>query len=203
MQKKQILKGALALAACAFAQVAAAQAVAPAAAPAAAAPATVAAVTAPVQTYTLGDLADMARDVEFEKQRRALREAKGAEVKPVVFPEPVKKKVKAPPKPITPEGLQVRAIFGVKPTETIRFFTKSGQFEDHQVGDTVQGWQIIGLVNEWVTLQKGKVTYPLALQMRGVVVEPAEGMGEPAPSAVSKNVVQAGPLPSPKLASGQ
>lgn len=200
MPKKPILKGMFALATCAIALSASAQtAAAGAAAPPAAATAAVA--PAPVQTYTLGDLADMARDVEFEKQRKALREAKGSEVKPVVFPEPVKKKVKLPPKPVTPEGLQVRAIFGIKPNETIRFFTKTGQFEDHQVGGTVQGWTIVALANEWVTLQQGKVTYPLALQMRSVVVAPAETGAESSPAV--KNVVQAGPLPSPKLQSGQ
>lgn len=199
--QKQILKVGLAIIASAFAQVAGAQAAA------AAAPGAIPAVTpvltadlAPVQSYTLGDLADMARDVEFEKQRRALREAKGAEVKPVTYPESPKKRIKAPPKPIIPEGLQVRAIFGVKPAETIRFYTNSGHFEDHQVGGVVQGWTIVSVANEWVTLQKGKVTYPLALQMRAVVVEPAAGSPEP---AGAKNVVQAGPLPSPKLVTGQ
>jgi hypothetical protein len=200
MRKKRILKIVLAVASSAFAHVALAQSGLQTATSASAAAA--ATVIAPVQSYTLGDLADIARDVEFEKQRRALREAKGVETKPVAaYPMPVKKKVKSPPKPITPEGLQVRAIFGVKPNETIRFYTSSGQFEDHQVGDTVQGWAIVGLVNEWVTLQKGTVVYPLALQMRVVVVEPAAGTVEPSPT--TRNVVQSGPLPSPKLVSGQ
>lgn len=170
------------------------------AAPAAAAASTAAVV--PVQSYTLGDLADMARDLEFEKQRRALREAKGAaEVKsPVPVFIPVKKKVKVPPKPIEPEGLQVRAIFGMSQNETVRFFTNKGQFEDHQAGETVQGWTIIKVADEGVVLQKGKVIYPLALQTLRMAPEAADG-GEPEPLA--RNAVQAGPLPSPKLASGQ
>lgn len=201
MQKKPTLEYVIVLAACAFANVTAAQTIVPAAARSPEATAITSAAAGPVQSYTLGDLADMARDLEFEKQRRALREARGPEVKPAVLPEPVKRKVKAPPKPVTPEGLQVRAIFGVKPREIIRFFTKSGQFEDHQVGGTVQGWTIVSLVNEFVTLKRGNVTYPLALQMRAVTAEPVDGMVEPAPTA--RNVIQAGPLPSPKLPLGQ
>jgi len=191
MRKKQILKKLLAMAALLGAGAAGAQVTQGAVVPAAPAQ------PVSVQSLTLGDLADMARDVEFEKQRRALREAKGAAESKAPIPVPVRK-VKVAPKPITPEGLQVRAIFGTKSSETIRFYTKSGQFEDHQVGDTVQGWTIINVVNEWVTLQKGKVTYPLALQMLAVVVEPADGGADVGP--VAKNAVQSGPLPNPNLA---
>jgi hypothetical protein len=196
MRKNPIFKSAFVLAALLTARASVGQVVAaPAAAPALAEP------VVSVQSLTLGDLADMAREVEFEKQRRALREAKGAAEAKAPIPAPIIKKVKAPPKPITPEGLQVRAIMGVKPDETIRFYTKSGQFEDHRVGESVQGWQIISVVNEWVTLQKGKTTYPLALQSLAVVVEPAEGAGDVAPAV--KNAVQAGALPNPNLAAGK
>jgi hypothetical protein len=203
MQKKQILNRVLVVAGLGLAQVAGAQV---ASAPAAAAPAALAAPAAvvPVQSLTLGDLADLARDAEFEKQRRALREAKGAtEVKaaaPVPVPIPVKKKVKVPPKPIEPEGLQVRAIFGMPRSETVRFFTNKGKFEDHHVGDSVQGWDIIQVADDGVVLQKGKVIYPLALQTLRMAPESADG-AEPEP--LVRNAVQAGPLPSPKLASGQ
>ncbi|MFJ1470281.1 hypothetical protein [Massilia orientalis] len=203
MQKKQILKCVLVVAGLGLAQAASAQAApspSPTGGPAAAAASTAAVV--PVQSYTLGDLADMARDLEFEKQRRALREAKGVvEVKaPAPVPLPVKKKVKAPPKPIEPEGLQVRAIFGMPRSETVRFFTNKGQFEDHHVGETVQGWTIIQVADEGVVLQKGKVIYPLALRTLRMAPESADG-GESEPLA--RNAVQAGPLPSPKLVSGQ
>lgn len=154
--------------------------------------------TAPVQTYTLGQLADMQRDVEFEKQRRALREAKGVEEKPAV-PAPVKKKVKVAPKPVVPEGLQVRAIFGVTPDTTIRFFTAAGQFEDRRVGDTIQGWTVVAVKDEWVTLRKDAVVYPLALQMRSAFVEPAAGAAVGELAAGAPNIVKAGALPSPKL----
>jgi len=197
MQKKRILEVVLTSIALALPHVAGAQVGAPttatSAAPSAAA---VPAAVAPVQTYTLGQLADMQRDVEFEKQRRALREAKGVDEKPAA-PAPAKKKVKAPPKPVVPEGLQVRAIFGVQPDVTIRFYTASGQFEDHRIGETVQGWVVVDVRDEWVTLRKGAVTYPLALQMRSVVVEPGVAASEQSPGA--RNVVQAGALPSPKL----
>lgn len=202
MQKNRILRCVVVVAGFGLAQAASAQAgpSQPPAVPAAAAPSTAAVV--PVQSYTLGDLADMARDLEFEKQRRALREAKAAvEVKaPTPVPVPVRKKVKAPPKPIEPEGLQLRAIFGMPRSETVRFFTNKGQFEDHHVGETVQGWTIIQVADEGVVLQKGKVIYPLALQMLRMAPESADS-GEPEPLA--RNAVQAGPLPNPKLASGQ
>lgn len=192
MQKKRILEAVLTSIVLALPYAAGAQVAAPSAQP-------TAEPAAPVQTYTLGQLADMQRDVEFEKQRRALREAKGVDEKPVVAA-PMKKKAKVAPKPVVPEGLQVRAIFGVKPDTTIRFYTASGQFEDRRVGETVQGWTVLEVKDEWVTLRKGAVTYPLALQMRSVVVEPAAVAGESNPGA--RNIVQAGALPSPKLNSG-
>lgn len=192
MQKKRTINSLLAAASVLIANQVCAQATQAPAAPA------TAVQPVSVQSLTLGDLADMAREVEFEKQRRALREAKGAVEAKAPIPMPVKK-VKVAPKPIVPEGLEVRAIFGANPAETtIRFYTKSGQFEDHQIGETVQGWKIISVFNEWVTLQKGMTTYPLALQMLAVVVEPADGGAEPGP--MTKNAVQAGPLPNPNLA---
>ncbi|MFC5511097.1 hypothetical protein ACFPOU_08150 [Massilia jejuensis] len=200
MQKKRILEAFLTSIALVLPCAASAQVATPAAM-ASATPAAVAAPAAPVQTYTLGQLADMQRDVEFEKQRRALREAKGIEDKPVVAA-PVKKKVKAVPKPVVPEGLQVRAIFGVNPDTTIRFYTASGQFEDRRIGETVQGWNVVDVKDEWVTLRKGAVTYPLALQVRSIVVEPAAAAAASEPTPGARNIVQAGALPSPKLASG-
>lgn len=197
MQKKRILEAVLTSIALALSYAAGAQV--PALANAA--PATAAAPAAPVQTYTLGQLADMQRDVEFEKQRRALREAKGVEEKPAVAV-PVKKKVKVAAKPVVPDGLQVRAIFGVKPDTTIRFYTAADQFEDRRVGETVQGWTVIDVKDEWVSLRKGAVTYPLALQMRSVVVEEVQAAAASEPSPGARNIVQAGALPSPKLASG-
>ena len=197
MQKKRILEAVLTSIALALPCAAGAQ-VAAHAAPSNVAPA---AAVAPVQTYTLGQLADMQRDVEFEKQRRALREAKGVEEKPAATA-PVKKKVKVAPKPVVPEGLQVRAIFGVNPDTTIRFYTGSGQFEDRRVGEIVQGWTVVDVKHEWVTLRKGAVTYPLALQTRSVVVEAAPAAVASEPSYGAQNIVQAGALPSPKLASG-
>lgn len=199
MQKNLILKTFLASAGLVLANAAGAQAAAPPATP----PAQLTNV-APVQSYTLGDLADMARDLEFEKQRQALREAKGVvEAKapaPVLYPIPVKKKVKLPPKPIEPEGLQVRAIFGMYKSETVRFFTNKGQFEDHQLGGTVQGWTIRQVADDGVVLQKGKVVYPLALQVLKPVADSPDGVDtEP----LVRNAVQAGPLPSPKLVNGQ
>jgi len=210
MQKRQIIKCAVALGAFALVQVVAAQSSQPLTAAQVSVAAQPSGVTAapaasvvPVQSYTLGDLADMARDVEFEKQRRALREAKGVEeakAPQAPIPMPVKKKVKVAPKPIVPEGLQVRAIFGVYPNETIRFFTKNAQFEDRHVGETVQGWTITHVADEGVVLQKGEVVYPLAMQTRTMVAESAEGAD---PEPVAKNAVMAGPLPSPKLTSSQ
>lgn len=200
MQKNRTLKFVLVTAGLGLTLAASAQV-----APAPAAPATPAAPAAsvvPVRSLTLGDLADMARDIEFEKQRRALREAKVAteDKAPSPATAPVKKKVKVPPKPIEPEGLQVRAIFGMPRSETVRFFTNKGQFEDRHVGETVQGWSIIHVTEEGVVLQKGTVIYPLALQMLRMAPESVDGVeAEP----VVRNAVQAGPLPSPKLASGQ
>lgn len=200
MQKKRILEAFLTSIALVLPYAVGAQVQTPPA-QASAAPAAAAELAAPVQTYTLGQLADMQREVEFEKQRRALREAKGVEKKPA-FAAPVKKKVKVAPKPVVPEGLQVRAIFGVNPDTTIRFYTASGQFEDRRVGETVQGWTVIDVKDEWVTLRKGAVTYPLVMQMRSVVVEPAPGAAVSEPNLGARNIVRAGALPSPKLASG-
>lgn len=195
MQKKQIDKYVLVVVGFVLAQTASAQT-----APSPAAAAAPTAAVAPVQSYTLGDLADMARDVEFEKVRRALREAKGAQEIPAPVPVPVKSKVKVPPKPIEPEGLQVRAIFGMFKNETIRFFTNKGQFEDHKVGETIQGWTITHVADEGVVLQKGNVVYPLALQSIRMLPDSADG-AEPEPFA--RNAVRAGPLPSPKLVGSQ
>ncbi|MGX9718430.1 hypothetical protein ACWYXJ_29805 [Janthinobacterium lividum] len=150
-------------------------------------------------TYTLGDLADIQRDVEFEKQRRALRDAKGAEEKPVekpTTPVPARKIPRVIPKPVVPEGIELRGIFGVKPDTTVRFFTAGGQFEDRQVGESVQGWTIHSVESSTVILQKGRVLYPLALKMRSVSFSQPAFQAQPVNGG---NSVQAGPLPSPRL----
>lgn len=171
---------------------------------------------ASAQAMTLGDVALLAKEAEIEKRQKELRDLKQAPVQPVAAsadaaglaaqdaPKPVhhvRKKVKPlPPPPDRPEGLQVRAIFGVAPNTYARFYTKTGEFEDHLVGDIVQGWKLIDIHNGVTTLQRGKAQALIAVQMRPAsTLEVGGNQGQPAATATAARVMQAGALPDPNL----
>ena len=166
---------------------------------------------APVQNLTLRDMAQLAHDAEVKKLRDAQKEAALAEKKAAqtagqagsqggmqagagnevlsVQARPSKPKKR----PDIPEGLQVRAIFGVAPTTYVRFYTASGEFHDRLVGQTVQDWKLVRIADGIVTMQKGKVTYPIALQMRSA--QSLEQEGSQAPG----NMIMSAPLPDPRV----
>lgn len=155
--------------------------------------------TAPASSVTLDDLARMAQEIEVEKSRKTLRELKketSVSNAPIII---MPKKVKPAPKPDMPEGLQVRAIFGVAPKTYVRFYTSTGEFEDRLIGQSVQGWSLVDIKDGTVRLQRGKTIYPIALQMR-----PAGGDAEAVGAQFQAgNVVNAAALPDPRIGSAR
>lgn len=155
---------------------------------------------APAPNLTLRDMAQLVHEAEVRKLRDAQKEAALAEkkaVQPSLDVISVQAKPQKPKKrPNIPEGLQVRAIFGVAPVTYVRFYTSSGEFHDRLVGQSVQDWRLVRIADGIVTMQKGKTLYPIALQMRS-----AQSLDQEASQPVGNmgNAVLSGPLPDPRM----
>ncbi len=190
MQPKRILKSVVLFSLVFAGRIASSQVMAPATAPA---------VAAPSQNLTLRDMAQIAHETEVKRLLDAQKEAQLAEKKmaapiPGSEAQPVQSRPPKPKKrPDIPEGLQVRAIFGVAPNTYVRFYTASGEFHDRLVGQAVQDWKLIRIADGIVTMQKGKVLYPIALQMRS-----AQSLDQEAGSAQGNTILSA-PLPDPRM----
>lgn len=157
------------------------------------------------------DIAAMDREVEFAKRQDALdklRKPVAAPIAPVV---PVAASAPgAAPKPRkradTPAGIRLRSLFGVNGAKTAVFMLPSGQFVSRSAGEMVGSWRLVELRRSSAVLAKGKRFVPVEIDQPAPMAMTPDGdadipSGPFTPPRYAGNVVDAQPLPSPRVTS--